>query len=69
MKSSIEYWMITTLFIIIAILTFRIVYDEKKAENLTATQTETIVKLEEKIEQYRREQDALIYYYTTEQWR
>lgn len=69
MRSSIEYWMSTTLFIIIAILTFRIVYDEKKAEILTATQTETIVKLEEKIEQYRREQDALIYYYTTEQWR
>lgn len=69
MRSSIEYWMSTTLFIIIAILTFRIVYDEKKAEILTATQTETIVKLEEKIEQYQREQDALIYYFTTEQWR
>lgn len=69
MQVSIRCFILTVLLVILAMMNFRAIYERKRQETINSTQFERINQLEDKIEQYRREQDALIYYYTTEQWK
>lgn len=56
-------------FLISSIILVSEIRKKKELETIIAEQTERIEALDDKVERYRREQDALVYYYTTEQWR